>query len=209
MKRKLLHIAIISVLSGLVFACSDSRKEKQMQEDKKEAVAEEAECTEAKYASDSSDIMVTEVLSDDYLRDFENRALQKTQDLASYLEIISDSTIDIYLREQTIEQALEYFDESIRPTAQEVLKNILDFQQPLILSVKELAVDESFIRNSDNSYFGKISFKSKVPLSFFTQGGEKQSQFEVQIILKQVEKDFGGEKELVWEVFLGEVSAKK
>ena len=142
MKRKLLHIAIISVLSGLVFACSDSRKEKQMQEDKKEAVAEEAECTEAKYASDSSDIMVTEVLSDDYLRDFENRALQKTQDLASYLEIISDSTIDIYLREQTIEQALEYFDESIRPTAQEVLKNEILTPEEIIEKIHAVTVDD-------------------------------------------------------------------
>jgi hypothetical protein len=155
-------------------------------------------------------------LSVKYIKAFEQRAIQKLQDLKDYFEILSDSKIDSTFKNQAKVMASELFaseyntitfslDENQENPSLKVDTFFTTIQNKtygkLSLEIHNISVINKIRKLNDSEYEGAIKF------SLFVLTKQKTLKMDLQseIIVKKVEKKFGAESKQVWEVFLGDI----
>ena len=147
---------------------------------------------------------------------FETAAKEKLHDFINYLELISNKSINIEMRQQAAAQALALFSDtnvasvsgyftdttSLPPT--EFISAVLNSEyDSLKVTVDRMEVKNSFNRINDSTYIGLLSITHHVQAFQHKQGkdifkGEKLAE----IVLQKKEKQFGEEKQLVWDIRL-------
>jgi hypothetical protein len=156
------------------------------------------------------------------LQAFETRSGQKVEELAEYIELLSDSSYGSAIRKRASEQALELFDRADRQLAGIYLNRgkQLEGKVPTVLDslkarddrivqteVKDLK-SSSFERTEEGHYEGELSFT--LTLTVGKEKGEtplirKEVRMQGKSVLKKVSKNFGDDERMVWEVFLGSI----
>lgn len=149
------------------------------------------------------DFSASKMFSKEELSIYETRAIQKVQDAFSYLQIITDNTIDPLLREETGKQLLLFFAENQRPSIEKMLENIPE-EFNLSTIPENIDIPVSLAQSSDNTFKGELSLKSDLAVFF----NKESTRLQIEFTLQQIEKQFGDETELVWEVMLGKISVK-
>ena len=139
----------------------------------------------------------------------ELRAIQKIQDYAGYIDIISDSAYDGTFRDQALSMANDLFidgriiDSSISNTSES--QNIKHFFNQLFNNkygkvkpkIKDIAVIHHFTPIGNERYEALLSFNQIIE--------NIETKKEIKVILTKVEKQFGSSKKEVWVVFLGDI----
>lgn len=160
---------------------------------------------------------MTSYLSHQHLMAFQNRALQKAEDIEEYLKVVRSFEYEKSLREQAGKMLLAFFVEDAQITFESFADtvnrqvSVRDFVQEL------LDKDENSIQVSPKTINNK---RLETPLSLHKSGhyvglisytviDEEDSDFlserNIVIHLQKVGRAFGGLKEDVWEVKLGNV----
>jgi hypothetical protein len=165
--------------------------------------------------------MTNQVQTDYNLVGFEGRAIQKTEEFADYLEVISNKEYDLALRKHTAGLALKlFYDQSViiantdkQISNLKVIKledyvdNYLNSEYTKItVEISDFSYSEKLRSRESNDYFGKLKFTQKN--SYYTNDelkNESSELKEVEIILIRTSKDFGKNRKDVWSVFLGEI----
>jgi hypothetical protein len=139
---------------------------------------------EAQFESDQMDAQ--------RLSAFEARAQQKLQDLADYINILKDPTLDSTFRQQAMNQAVALFEVETSTLLEKLYK-----EQPPISKyiIENIQVVKPLQLIDNERYEGLLSFKSNITTS----------PQDAIIVLKKVEKEFGDERRLIWEVLLGKI----
>jgi hypothetical protein len=160
-------------------------------------------------------------LSYKHIKAFEERAMQKLQDLKDYFEIISDSDIEPTFKNQALGMVENLFssnNNTITLNLDEKQKNIPQDVDSFFVSLKKgsfgilslqinnISVINNITRLNGPEYKGAIKFR----LFIFEKQGNKtnlrtKTNMQCDIIAKKVQKTFGKEKKMVWEVFLGDI----
>jgi len=159
------------------------------------------------------------------LTGFEGRAVQKTKDLAGYLEIISNNEYDLTLRKYALSMAVKLFynntitigntDYNISSLKIIDLKNYLDLflntnYTKIVVEISNCEFNENLRSDKSDSYTGKLKFnQTNEYYDNKTISGKNTEIKEVDIILVKTTKDFGKKSQNVWNVFLGEIRTIK
>jgi hypothetical protein len=155
------------------------------------------------------------------IKAFEQRAIQKLQDLKDYFEILSDSTIEDTFKKQALDMVRGLFASG---------DNTITFKLRENQEIKALKVDTFFISLQNDKYgvltlqFYNVSitntikkldeseYKGVIRFRLFVfekQGKTKallnKANMQCDIIAKKVKKKFGNETKQIWEVFLGNI----
>jgi hypothetical protein len=155
------------------------------------------------------------------IKAFEQRAIQKLQDLKDYFEILSDSTIEQTFKKQALDMARGLFASGDNTITFKLLENqeitalkvdsfFISLQNDkygvLTLQIYNVSVTNSIKKLDDAEYKGAIKFRLFV---FEKQVNTKtllnKTNMQCDIIAKKVKKKFGNETKQVWEVFLGNI----
>lgn len=174
----------------LCCACATSPTEKGA-EDMIETQPIQESALEAQFESEQMDAP--------RLKAFEARAQQKLQDLADYIKILEDPTLDSTFRQQAMRQALALFEHETGPMLQGFYDEELQASK---YSIQDIQVARPLQSTGTERYEGVLSFKSNMTTS---QGASVITPKEAVIVLKKVEKEFGDERKLIWEVLLGKI----
>jgi hypothetical protein len=145
-------------------------------------------------------------LTESQLGAFQQRGIQKVQDLYNYLSIVSNPEYDKRLREEATKQAKQLFYGSNCSINGKIAMDYIDSclalkkkveWKPVDITIKEAMILKQDVR--DSSYYeGSLTFKvsnDSAPLA------EKRAY----IILAKEEKQFGSEKKYVWTVYIGRI----
>ena len=158
----------------------------------------------------------TDSLSDQSLKAFEVRAIQKLQDVVDLIGILSNDTNDMAFRIQAKTMLLENFDDTtntisfpipdskpLQTTVSQFADSLLADQYPTLkLKIRDSYIKEPLSVLNESEYTGTIFFvleisennKNLYPKDMISR-----------ILLKKKTKDFGGTPTEVWEVFLGDM----
>jgi len=185
--------------------CATSPREKGA-EDMIETPVMQESALEAQFES--------EPMNNERLKAFEARAQQKLQDLADYVNMLKDPALDSTFRQQAMRQALALFeDENIvvsidtsqknNNTANTILQELHDEQLQISkYNIQDIQVVKPLQSAGKERYEGVLSFESSLTTS---RGTSVVTTKEAAIVLKKVEKEFGDERKLIWEVLLGKI----
>jgi hypothetical protein len=160
-------------------------------------------------------------LSEQSLRAFELKAKQKLADLADYLQIYSDPSLDGSFRDLTREMILDLF---ISDSVHIKLKipgemkgknlSINEFLKMYPSQVKNsiaftfdsIVLSEPLHKVNDQWYTGSLKFLRRYKVSLQTNSGITRSvNNKVDIIATKVKKQFGTDKLQIWRIFLGDI----
>jgi hypothetical protein len=146
------------------------------------------------------------------LEAFENRAKQKLEDWAGYVEILTDSTVDQSFKEQARVMAEALFETSETKIFLDVQGNITEKPLPLdkylrrlmenstgkiTITPREIIVNQHLTRLSNSVYRGVFQLNG--------MSSDNDIKLNINFAVKQIEKEFGGTTKKVWEVFLGDI----
>ena len=197
--RNLLRISLLVIL--FVAGCASAYRENSADEVLAEAVPTEAEL---------EDQLTRDQLSEAQLDAFEIRAQQKLRDLIDYLAIAADSSLDSTFRQEAVQQAEALLtpppmlvrESEARSTAKPLSASPLPDRLVRIptTAVTALAIQQPLSPEGSGQYRGTLSFSAPA-----ADGDEGTTQHEATMVLQKIEKRFGDEVELVWEVFLEDV----
>ena len=197
--RNLLWISLLVIL--FVAGCASAYRENSADEVLAEAVPTEAEL---------EDQLTRDRLSEAQLDAFEIRAQQKLRDLIDYLAIAADSSLDSTFRQEAVRQAEALLapspmlvrESEARSTAKPLSSSPLPNRlvRIPIAAVTTLTIQQPLSPDGANQYQGTLSFSAPA-----ADGDEGTTQHEATMVLQKIEKRFGDEVELVWEVFLEDV----
>lgn len=143
-------------------------------------------------------------LSEEQVKGFTQRAKQKMEDFAGYLEVISNKRFGMELRGAALSQALSLFADSaaMMPFFNDVINSNYDS-----VRVENKPADiGSFAMDEGISYKGTVSMK--VRTRAYMKGEPLtpvDHTFQGNFIIRKAEKTFGGATEKVWEVVLDQV----
>jgi hypothetical protein len=159
---------------------------------------------EAQFASDQMDVQ--------RLSAFEARAQQKLQDLADYINILRDKTLDSTFRQQAMNQAVALFEDGNIPVDKnpeneivisDFLKNLFNENQPTSkFTIDNIQIIRPFQATGPERYEGILSFEDNIDPA---QAPAKSTPKEIGMVLRKIKKEFGTEDKLVWEVFLNQI----
>jgi hypothetical protein len=148
---------------------------------------------------------------------FQQRGAEKLADFINYIEIISNKRYDKQLRLEIRKQIIDLFETdqtlvAIPIDGKKESKPVSKFLDEVYkggydsIKVKTDSVVLSPLVKNDNIYKGVIT--GKIKIQAYRNKKMEHNILELQqaktIVLK-VEKDFGGKKQSVWEVMLGEI----
>jgi hypothetical protein len=155
------------------------------------------------------------------LSGYEGRAMQKIDELAGYIEIISNKDYDPTFREHALTLAKKlFYDKEIQiSNSDKYLSNLnilaLDDYLNAVLktSYTKIIVElsnrqyiENLSQDKSESYSGKLLFDQT---NYYYKNKEIQNKStekkEVEIILVKTDKSFGKKTKSVWNVFLGDI----
>ncbi len=156
-----------------------------------------------------------------HIKAFEQRSIQKIRDFAGFIEIISNKSYNDSLRKQSLNSAIKLFlDENcsisglIINSDSDPLSVTQFFNKVFNLDCSKITSTATKIKNckelkrgSNNTYTGQYSFILSYSISNKKSKKQKtiKTRKSVGIVLKQIEKNFGNEKKMVWEVLLGNI----
>ena len=155
------------------------------------------------------------------LSGFEGRAIQKLEEFAGYIEIISNKTYDIKLREHALTLAAKlFYDKEIKIKnsdkqlssmsvleLNDYLNSILENgYAKIVVEISDQDYVENLKQSKTDSYSGKLIFEQTNTYYKNKDVKEKTTEKkEVDIILEKSDKNFGKRTMSVWNVFLGEI----
>ncbi len=165
------------------------------------------------FAMDAS--LVSDSLSQENLRNFELRAIQKVIDLYDYLAILGDANYKKSIREEIKNSAEDQFFDAhtpIQPFIDDTrLKEYISVEMYLDQVLFEKNSNLNIITNvkisqilesvNKHLFIGKISFELRTE----TEGNEGGKSKYVDFSLRKIEKDFGNESLRIWEVYLDRI----
>ena len=158
------------------------------------------------------------------LKGFENRAGQKIQDFGDYQSLISNKEYDQQLRKQAIQMLENLFvskSAKIEKPGKELLNtpsaNLKEYSKALLesaylkieIKIADIVWVSPLELNEKGEYEGIISFTQNN--FYFKDKIQIKSSIhkrKAQIVLVKTEKDFGNQKEQVWNVYLGHIGAE-
>ena len=180
--------------------CATSPREKGA-EDMIETPIMQESALEAQFESEQMDEL--------RLKAFEARAQQKLQDLADYVNMLKDPTLDSNFHQQAMHQALALFEDENAVAEEDaenemmsrnMLKNLLDENEHISkFTIDSVQVVKPLQSAGKERYEGVLSFNCNMTTS------EGITPKEAVIVLKKVEKEFGNDRKLIWEVLLGKI----
>jgi hypothetical protein len=157
------------------------------------------------------------------LSGFEGRAKQKLEELAGYIEIISNKEYDLTFREHALSMAKKmFYNEEIKigisdknlstlnmMALNDYLNSILKSgYAKIVVEIADQKYVENLSQNKSDAYSGKLLFSQT---NYYYQNKEVQNKStekkEVEIILVRTEKSFGKKSKSVWNVYLGDIKA--
>ncbi|WPP53042.1 hypothetical protein [Catalinimonas niigatensis] len=194
------YLPLLLVLGLLFFAaCASTHRERMLEEIADAPLAEmESEALEAQFKA--------ERLSDDELKAFESRAIQKLEDFSDYVNLLADSTLDSVFRQQAVRQALLLFvneETEIRMfTDKEKVGSFLqsfgkEQQTSEGYVIQGIQVQSPLQPAADRTYQGALSFHQQLAAH-----NEAAVSRQAHILLRKVRKSFGEREEWVWEVLI-------
>lgn len=155
------------------------------------------------------------------LTGFEGRAIQKVEELAEYIEIISDKEYDLKLREHAVTLALKLFkDDEIKISNSDMLLSSLSIlglneylnavlkngYGKIVVEISDREYVENLSQSKSDAYSGKLLFNQT---NYYYKNKELQKKKtenkEVDIILVKTDKQFGKKTKSVWNVYLGDI----
>lgn len=156
---------------------------------------------------------------------FEGRAIQKTEEFAGYLEIISNKEYEMTLRKHAINTAVKLFfrdwvniensDVNISKLKIISLNDYIDLflntkYTKITVEITDCEFKENLKSDKSDSYKGKLEFNQTNKFYNNSSISDKTTERkEVEIILVKTTKEFGKKTKNVWTVFLGEIRAIK
>jgi len=142
---------------------------------------------------------------------FEGRAIQKLEDFAGYIEIISNKEYDIKLREHALTLATKlFYNSEIKINNSDKLLSSFTVLNSgytkIVVEISNQEYVENLKQSKSDSYSGKLLFE-QTNTYFGTNDIQEKSKEkkEVDIILVRTEKEFGKKTKSVWNVFLGDI----
>lgn len=156
-----------------------------------------------------------QVLLPEQLMVFEDRAAQKIKDFFDYLAILSDPEMDRSLREEVVQEMTrifvrqnaplefpaDYMPKSCPEEMAKFMKFRLENGHPLKIQPLLIEKDSEFTPDGDFRFVMTFRFRM-VP-----QPDLKPSNGIAHILLTKKVKKFGGDRKVVWEVFLDGIEA--
>lgn len=154
-----------------------------------------------------SDVFTTETLSDDNLKAFEFKAVEKLMDYGDYVGIIYSQGYEASFREQARQSISGFFNSDQNAEAAISLNSISGPYSSYQILVDSAEIIEPFSREADTRYTGNMRYTEKI-LGINTQDTIllNHSYKTIGIILQMDYKDFGENSLLVWEVLLGKIT---
>jgi hypothetical protein len=163
------------------------------------------------------DEFINDELTQEILSAFEERAIQKLNDLADYLNIYADTSLSKEFRLQAKQMLLESFNSAMDLQAyfkninlsEDSLNAIIYYSEnegSFDTQINSIVIKENLQKRISSSYVGELSFSQKVYSSTFSKKVNSNSFIlngKMHVI--KTEKEFGNETQDVWEVSIGEI----
>lgn len=144
------------------------------------------------------------------LEAFQNRAIQKVDELFQYLEVMADHANKDAVRDRAFQIAEKQFNESAQfytgskgQAIHEYLKKCRN--STAYKSLESITVSKPFAIKSEGHFEGKIQARYKDQDSKTNVKGSKIKEEEITVFLIKKEKTFGSEKRFVWELSLQKI----
>ncbi|HBE42037.1 MAG TPA: hypothetical protein DDW27_12685 [Bacteroidales bacterium] len=167
------------------------------------------------------DVFMSDTIDDKLLRAYEVSAVQKLNDFADYLRIISDTTLDMKFRQHAAELVKGLFvtDEielNIRSnicyesglnSMELLLAHSLSEGISCLINPLQITVSKPFVSENDSAFTGNLSFINRYvpPVSRDTSGTESLRLI-IDIYLVKRLRSFGEDQLEVWDVYLGDIN---
>lgn len=181
--------------------CATAYRENKSEEQPVELVLSDEELDEQ---------FTSEQLSKARLTAMEARARQKLQDFIDYLNIIANPTLDSTFRKEAVQQAERLFVDpqakvnlssdsqaTEAPTVHRWLEALRRANEPQSFVTDEPVVIQPLTADEDYQYRGTLAFT--------LLANATPTDRQADVLVKKVYKEFGREKEWVWEMFLEDI----
>jgi len=208
---KYLDFCLMVCIILLSASCGPSGNDKNLEDSLKNLSSESLQIVD----------LGNDFLSDKNIKAFEQRALQKLEDLKDYFDILSSSKVDKAFKNQALDMAMELFDNRENT----ITFNLVENEEKSVQKV------DSFFTSLQNGSLGMYSFeihdiylinkikplddaeyKGGIKFCLYVKTIENKTpvlsnkiDLQCDIIAKKVLKNFGKESRQVWEVFLGDI----
>lgn len=158
---------------------------------------------------------------------YEEQAILKLQDMLDYMALIGSSQYNDVLRETAMETVLANFDETARVPCNWVLNNSLEQAKDgasctpvkmlkelftaayyeIKVSYETVRINQPLKKLPDGNYRGQLLYQQEVATQKIKNTPSEmasQKAIKIDFLLERVEKKFGDEQEIIWEIkFLG------
>lgn len=167
------------------------------------------------------DFFVSDTLNDQFIRAYEVTAVQKLNDFADYLRIISDTTLEMRFRQHAaglvkglfITDKIELnnlsrsYPESGLNTLELLLAHSLSEGAPFPFNPVQITVSKPFANKNDSTFSGNLSFINSYILSGSRDTSETESvSLIIDIYLVKKLRSFGQDRIKAWDVYLGDIN---
>ena len=167
------------------------------------------------------DFFVSDTLNDKFIRAYEASAVQKLNDFADYLRIISDTTLEMRFRQHAaglvkglfITDKIELinlsrtYPESGLNTLELLLAHSLSEGTPFLFNPAQITVSKPFAFENDSTFSGNLSFINRYILPGSMEISETASvSLVIDIYLVKKLRSFGEDRIRVWDVYLGDIN---
>ncbi len=205
---------IVALIVFSLWSCSSSERKMAMEASKQDSIG----------LKDSMAVVKTyefekDTLSASSLKAFELRAIQKLYDVADYIQILSDRSIDKSFRIQARQMMLGVFSDatntiSFNASVEETLEKISinDFTDKMLagqypklkVEINRVKILQSLQRKNKDTYEGQLIFQQDTYRIDPTKKVKlNEHKMKANIALTRITKSFGATSKEVWIVFLG------
>jgi len=165
-------------------------------------------------------VFTSDSLSDYFLRAYEMTAIEKLNDFADYMKIISDTTLDLRIRKHTAELVkglfltdeidLSGWSKSWPETGLNIHDSLISYSLSEGVSFYnrpiKINVIKPFTSINDSTFTGDLSFNYKsFSLSGQDTSGIISGELVIDIYLVKKLRYFGKDQIKVWDVYLGDI----
>jgi len=166
-------------------------------------------------------VFTSDSLSDHLLKAYEITATEKLNDFADFMKIISDTTLDVRIRQHAAELVMDLFisdeielsgwSKYYPEPSINLLDNLISYSLSKGVSFwnqpTQVNFNKPFTSINDSTFTGDLSFKYK-SLSFSGQDTSEivSGRMLIDIFLMKRSKTFGKDRLTVWDVYLGDMN---
>lgn len=210
----------------IILSCSSPvNKQKYMEAAKQESVNSiKTDSVDQQKGSEKAYEFEKDTLSASSLRAFELRAIQKLQDIAGYVQILSDLSLDKSFRMQARQMMQGIFSDgnntistktfdggnSLKLTVNQFIDSVSNQYPKLKVEIYDIQTIQNLHLTNNHVYAGALTFW-QTTYRVQKTGNIKlnEEQMLADITLKRVDKEFGNTAKEVWEAFLGNIEILK